>query len=203
MRHPSPPRPVRARWWRTRSAATLPPSIRSPIRGFCPPSGSGTARRPAHQGCRRRSRMPTGEGWPTRLYPRGPHSPDPAPSEGTLSARHDRQGAPENFEIEEQGPVPDVLGIQSHHLFEIHDITAPAHLPQPGNARLDSQASEVTVLIVREIALEKRPRAHQRHLADQDVPQLRQLIEAPAPQQLSQSSHPRIVGNLEEPFVSG
>src|SRR5207248_9437311 len=139
-------------------------------------------------GCRRRSRLPIGERWPIRLYPRGP-SPDPAASEGTLSARHDRQCAPENFEIEEQGPVPDILGIQSHDLFEIHDITAPAHLPQPGNAGLDSQASEVTILIVREIALEKRPWAHQRHLADKDVPQLRQLIEAPAPQQLSQSSH--------------
>src|SRR5213078_4262603 len=99
-----------------------------------------------------------------------------SPLAGALPPRDHRDGAQQDLEVEQQRPLADVLGIEPHHFLEVDDVAAPAHLPQAGNAGLGTQAAEVMGLIQRQVSLEKWPGAYQRHVPQQHVPQLRQLI---------------------------
>ncbi len=62
-------------------------------------------------------------------------------------------------------------------------VTSSRWRSQPRQASVSSQG--------------KRPRPHQRHLAAQHVPQLRQLVDAGAPQESPQARRPRVVLDLE------
>ena len=48
------------------------------------------------------------------------------------------------------------------------------------------------------VALGQRPRADQRHLAAQDVEELRQLVDRPAAQEAADGRDARVVADLEE-----
>src|SRR6266849_2597884 len=58
------------------------------------------------------------------------------------------------------------------------------------------------ILVGREVALEKRARPHDRHIAEQHVPELRQLVETPTADPPAKPRDPRIVRNLEEPRIA-
>src|ERR687887_1129550 len=53
-------------------------------------------------------------------------------------------------------------------------------------------------MVLVDLALERRPRTDQAHLAADHVHELRQLIEAESPEQLSDAGGPRILADLEE-----
>src|SRR5205085_6811567 len=89
-----------------------------------------------------------------------------------------------------------------HNVLEVDDRASAAHLPQSCDSRLCIQATEVVILICREVRLEERTRTHQRHVAPENIPKLRQLVEAPPAKQCAQSRHARILWNLEQPRIA-
>ena len=73
-----------------------------------------------------------------------------------------------------------------------------AHLPHPGEARADLEAAVAPAEQPVALFGDERARADQRHLADQHVPQLRQLVEGGAPQHLADGRDPGEVGAVED-----
>src|SRR5687768_4397241 len=59
------------------------------------------------------------------------------------------------------------------------------------------------VLVGSEVGFEERPGPDQRHLTDQHIDQLRQLVQAPASEHAAKPSCARIIANLEEARVAG
>ena len=76
-------------------------------------------------------------------------------------------------------------------------VGAAVDLPQTGDAGLDGKARKPVRGIVLDLVRDRRPRSHQRHLAAQHVPQLRQLVEARAPQRPAEAGHALVAGHLE------
>ena len=95
----------------------------------------------------------------------------------------------------------DVLAIKPNDLLEVQNLAPPAHLPQPGEPGYHGETAEVMCLIVGQIFLEERSRAHQRHVADEHVVELRNLVEAPAPDRAAEPGDARIRPDLEQPRV--
>src|SRR4029079_16079640 len=104
-------------------------------------------------------------------------------------ARQDR-------EVEAQAPAVDVLEVESHPLLE-GQVVAPTDLPQAGEARSDAQTAAEGTVKALGLPDRKRPRTHEAHVAEQDVEELRQLVEAGAAQEPAESRDPRVVVDLE------
>src|SRR3954468_23516667 len=103
--------------------------------------------------------------------------------ERSCSRPHRRNGHAQYLEIESDRPPIDVLPIHADHFLEVHHVAAPIYLPQPCDSRFYAEPQEVVVLIVDKVVLEERARTDERHLAGQDVEELRELVETPLPQE--------------------
>src|SRR5206468_12568850 len=106
-----------------------------------------------------------------------------------IPSKHGGNSAQHDADVEPEGPVLDVLAVEADHLLEIDHAAATAHLPQSGNARLGAQAAEVVGFVVFEVGFEKRSRADEGHVAAQNVPDLWQLVETPASQEVPHSRY--------------
>src|SRR2546423_43451 len=60
----------------------------------------------------------------------------------------------------------------------------------------------MAILVLPKIGFEKWTRPDQGHLTNKDINQLRKLVEAPAPQQSSQSGRPRVVLDFEQSHIT-
>src|SRR5438552_3990675 len=116
---------------------------------------------------------------------------------------HSRKRPYQNRKIEPQRPVFDVLPVEPHYLLEVDHAAAAPYLARARDPRLRTQPPEVMILVAQQVRLEERPRPDERHVADQHVPQLRQLVQAPPPEYASQLRHPRIVRDLEQTRIAG
>src|SRR5207302_10338781 len=85
---------------------------------------------------------------------------------------------------------------------EIEHLASAAHLPETGDSRLGVETTEVMVFVILEIGLEEWAWANERHLANQHVGKLRQLVEAPATEEATQTRRAWIVTDLEQATVS-
>src|ERR1700722_16692446 len=102
-------------------------------------------------------------------------------------------GGEKNLQIEPDRPRLAVTQVQADHFIEACTI-ASAHLPQscyPG-PHFENPAP-VPDIINLEFVWDGRTRADERHIAAQDVPELRQLIETGLPEESSNESHSRIL----------
>src|SRR5262245_62049730 len=106
-----------------------------------------------------------------------------------LTADDDRDGARENPEVEADRPVLDVVAVETHDFVEVDDFAPAADLPQAREARLHREAAEVMRLVILEIRFEERAWAHERHVAGEDVVELRQLVETPATNDAAEPRH--------------
>src|SRR5687767_3934374 len=106
------------------------------------------------------------------------------------------EGEPHDFDVERDGPVFDVVEVELDTLFE-RGVAAPAvYLRPAGDAGLDLVAQHVLRDAVLELLDEERPlgtRPDDRHVALEDVPELRQLVEVEAAQPLSHRRRARVV----------
>src|SRR5689334_5651545 len=123
--------------------------------------------------------------------------------EGAGTPQDRRNRAEKNTHIEPEGPLLDVLAVEEDDVLEIQNLTATADLPESRDSRLRVETAEVMVFVFLKVRFEERPRSDQRHVANQNVGKLRQLVEAPAPQELPQSSGARVVRDLEQPTIAG
>ena len=85
--------------------------------------------------------------------------------------------AEQDPDVKGEAPVLDVPGIQLEAILERQRV-APTHRGPAGDAGAHLVTTPLTVRVVREVLDEERPRAHEAHVATQDVPQLRELIDA-------------------------
>src|SRR5581483_2251804 len=115
---------------------------------------------------------------------------------------HGRDRQRENFEVKPHRPPPDVFTIEVYDFLEVVYVAATLHLPQAGHARLRSESHQMPLLVHAEVGLEEWPGPHERHVAGQDVPQLRQLVQAPAPELRPEPRHARVVTDLEEARIA-
>src|SRR5436305_11460658 len=100
-----------------------------------------------------------------------------------MQAAHERE--PHDLEIERDRPVLDVIEVVLDALLE-RRVAAPAvDLRPSSDAGLDLVAQHVLRDAVLELLDEERPlrtRADDRHVAAEDVPELRQLVEVESAQ---------------------
>src|SRR5438876_232036 len=93
---------------------------------------------------------------------------------------------------------PCVPEVETHHLVE-RRTAAAGDLPQSGNPGLYvEKAAAVPRLVLLELVGNRWPRADERHVSAQHVPELRQLVEAAVPEKASDRRDPWIVGELED-----
>src|SRR5688572_26271859 len=111
-----------------------------------------------------------------------------------VQAAHD--GQPEDLEVEADGPVLDVIQVVFDALLE-RGVAAPAVDLRPAG---DAGLHLVPEHVLREAVLELldeirtfRPRADERHVTAEDVPQLRQLVEVDAAEELPHRRASRVI----------
>src|SRR5271154_4840329 len=105
-----------------------------------------------------------------------------APSRASVSApsRHRLKSLEQNLQVAAQTPRPDVFPVQLHGTLKGW-IAPRRHLPEPGNSRSYIQTGPMPYFIGCVFVYRVWPWPHQAHIADQNIPQLRKLIEAVAP----------------------
>src|SRR4051812_22360214 len=141
-----------------------------------------------------------------RWLPRKPATPEMKTFilelEGAGTPQDRWNGSEKYADIEPERPLLDVLPVKVDDVLEVEHFAPSAHLPEAGDAGLGVEATEVVVLVRLEIGLEEGSRTDERHLADQNVEQLRQLVQTPPPKEAAESGDAWIVGNLEQANVA-
>src|SRR5947207_8884656 len=84
-------------------------------------------------------------------------------SERPLPAENRGKRKEKYLHIHPQRPLLDILAIEPHHLLEIDQRAAAAHLPQPRYPWLGAETTEMVVLIRLQVFVEERPRTDERH----------------------------------------
>ena len=82
-------------------------------------------------------------------------------------------------------------------------VVAARHLPQAGHPGLHGESLVVRVLVVLELVLERRPRPDERHVPEEHVHELRQLVQARLAQEPADRGDARIGGQLLQALVVG
>src|SRR4051812_40091408 len=131
-----------------------------------------------------------------------------APSRSGLSAGTPiaDEGHEHDLEIEQRAPILQVPEIALDALAEIGVAAQPLDLRPAGDARRGIVACVVVHDLVLEVLDELRPlraRSDQAHFAAQHVPELRQLIDVPAPQKGADPQPARIVLRRPADFPAG
>ena len=91
--------------------------------------------------------------------------------------------------------MPDVPGVELEAL-RPRDRVAPVHLRPPGDAGLHGQAPPVGLGVVRNLLDDVGARPDEAHLPAHDVEQLRELVEARAPQKAAAARDARIIRQM-------
>src|SRR5690606_10226213 len=97
--------------------------------------------------------------------------PDTRMAEASIRPTSQRRGdgLPEDLEIQPEGPVSDVVGVEADDLFEVHDVASPADLPEAGDPRECVEPLEVVRLVGLEVVWEERPGPDETHVTLEDV----------------------------------
>ena len=112
--------------------------------------------------------------------------------------RQNRTGClQKNFDVEPEGPGASVLQVQTNHLVE-PGPAATFDLPQARDSGLDFQHAAAMPKVVRfKFVRHRRTRPDQRHITDQHIPELRELIKTRPAKEPADGSDSRIFLNLE------
>ncbi len=106
-------------------------------------------------------------------------------------------------QIDPDRPVAHIPCVHGHALF-IGRIAASVHLPDPCDAGRHHVVFADAVAIILDLFFHNGTRPDKAHIAQEDVPQLRQLIEARSAEESAELCDARIVRELERflPFLS-
>src|ERR1017187_3331953 len=121
----------------------------------------------------------------------------PGLSAGAEAGQDDGHGAVGDFECEPEGPVVDILEVEFHPLVEA-DLVAAADLPDAGEAGLHGEAAAMPRIVVLHLGRDGRPGADEAHVADENIPELRELVDAGATEETAERSDARVVLHLED-----
>src|ERR1700737_2166104 len=110
-----------------------------------------------------------------------------------IAAKDRARSRDKNFQVEPQRPSLAIAQIQAHHIIKFRPAS-PADLPQSGNTRLDVQNSaSMPNFINFELVRKRRPWPDKRHFTPQNIPKLRQFVEAGFPQKSADFGYSGIV----------
>ena len=114
------------------------------------------------------------------------------------------EGFGQVHDVKLDGPVVDVPGVHGYSL-GIGGVAAAAGLPHAGDAGQDAAVFFEALAIARDFFFHDRPWAYETHVAFDDVPELRQFVEAGFPEEGSEFRYSGVVGQFEGffPFFSG
>src|SRR5688572_4641888 len=109
---------------------------------------------------------------------------------GAPARQHHGDGAGKDGEVQGRAPTVRIAEVELDPLL-IAAGAAPAHLPEAGDAGGHAEATELVLFReLVEVARQHGPRADQAHVPDEDVHELRELVEAEAPQEPSRRRDP-------------
>src|SRR5580692_1213792 len=107
--------------------------------------------------------------------------------------KHCWNGAREDFHVKPERPFIDVFDIHLHPLLERDRIPA-VNLPKAGDARTNTEAAPLPIFAEQLIVAHGHgARSDEAHIPLQDVPKLRQLVEAGSSQETADWRNSRIV----------
>ena len=102
----------------------------------------------------------------------------------------------QDLQFQPRGPGLDVSQVEDDHLVE-GALAATADLPQPGQPRLDPEPLPRPGVVQLGLPGKRRTGADEAHVAPQDIPQLRQLVDAQPPEPAADAGDPGIGDELE------
>src|ERR1700690_3759388 len=101
------------------------------------------------------------------------------------------------IEIEPKIPFVNVFQVQFYACLK-RWFVARGHLPQPRHSGPHFQAAQLFQGVLGVIVKRVRAGPHETHVAFEDVPKLRKLVETVLAQPFSRARHPGIAGDLEK-----
>src|SRR5258708_35401274 len=114
----------------------------------------------------------------------------------SFGSEHRGDGAQRDFQIEPKAPVLDVFEVE-RHVGVKGRIATRGDLPQASEARFHVEAAKVLDVVALEVVNGVGARAYKAHVATQDVPELRDFVEAQLAQPPPARGHAGIIGWLE------
>ena len=115
---------------------------------------------------------------------------------GTFAEGDGLDGLEQVHEVNPDGPVADVPGVHGDALF-VGGVAAAAGLPHAGDAGQDHAVLAEVVAVALDFFGDNRARADEAHVAADDIPELRQLVEAGLTQEGAELGDTRVVLELE------
>lgn len=122
----------------------------------------------------------------------------------TFSEEYGFNGLEQIHKIYPYGPVADVPGVHGDAFF-VGGVAAAAGLPHAGDAGQDHAVLAEVFAVALDLGRDDGPRADETHVAADDVPELRELVEAGLAQEGAELRDARVVLELEVgfPFLAG
>ena len=117
--------------------------------------------------------------------------------EGAFAGRYDPSGLDQDDDVVPERPVQDVPFVQEDAAF-IAGVAAAADLPQAGHAGPGANIELCRwAVMVFKFLRHDRTRTDQTHMPHKDIPELRQLVQAGAPQPFADAGDARIIAQFE------
>lgn len=123
---------------------------------------------------------------------------------GAFAGEDGFDGLEEVHEVNPDGPVADIPGVHLNAFF-VGGVAAAAGLPHAGDAGQDHAVLAEVVAVALDFFGDNRARTDEAHVALDNVPELRQLVEAGLPEERTELRDARVVLELEVlfPFLAG
>src|SRR5215469_1921171 len=116
---------------------------------------------------------------------------------GSVLTQYGRNRARDQDEVAHRRPGIDVVIVQLHPMLERH-FRAAVDLPQTGKALRHAETALGERVVVGDLAGQSGTRPDQRHVAEQNVEQIRQLVDRGLAQEAPERMQTRIVPDLKD-----
>ena len=100
-------------------------------------------------------------------------------------------------EVEGQGPVVDILHVHFHPVFESYGVAVWGDLPNTGDAWFHGEASHLPAFVLCDFGWQGWAWADDAHVAEEDVEELRELVDASFAEEAAHAGDARVVGHLK------
>ena len=121
---------------------------------------------------------------------------------GPLPPDDGGDGAEEDLDVLPDAVGEDVFLVEAHLLAE-GDFAAAHHLPEAGDAGDDVEALAVLEGVLADFVRGWRPGADEAHVADEDIPELGELVDARAADDAADAGDAGVAPHLEDHAVGG
>jgi len=106
------------------------------------------------------------------------------------------------LEVEPEGPVIDVGGVEGDSFLEVFDAVAAGDLPEAGEAGFDAEAAALGVFFdAFDFVDREGARADEAHFASEDVEELGEFVDAEAPEPGTEVEDAGVVAGFEDGAV--